>query len=113
MLPKPNRLKKKLEIEAVFKKGRKFKEDFLILIMAQNILSRPRFGFVVSGKVSKRAVVRNKLRRYLRELVRLRLKKIKSGLDMLLIAAPGLETKDYRETEETINRLFQKAKILI
>ena len=112
MLPAPNRLKKKLEIEAVFKKGRKLKEDFLILIAAQNGLDRPRFGFVVSAKVSKKATLRNKLRRCLRELVRLRLKKIENGLDMILIAAPGLEAKDYWEIEGVINRLFQKAKIL-
>lgn len=39
-------------------------------------------------------------------------KKFKKGLDALLIACPGLETKDFWETDETLNKLFKKAKCL-
>jgi len=33
-------------------------------------------------------------------------------LDTLLIACPGLETKDFWEIDETLNKLFKKAKVL-
>ena len=112
MLPKIDRLRKKKDIERVFGKGKRFKEDFLILKITRNDLSQTRFGFIVSQKVSKKAAVRNKIKRRLRELVRLKLKKLKKGLDALLIVYPGLEIKDFWEIEGTINRLFLKAKII-
>lgn len=111
MLPKTNRLQKKKDIERVFKKGQGVKEDFLILKTVKNNLNKIRFGFSISLKVSKRANVRNKIKRRLRELVKARLKTTKPGRDNLLIAAPGLEKKDFWELEETINKLFKKAKI--
>lgn len=112
MLAKINRLKKGLDFERTFKKGKKFKEDFLILVTAKSSTDRTRFGFIVSQKVSKKAAVRNKIKRRFRELCRRRLKEIKKGLDIIIIAAPGLEVKDFWEVEEIINKLFKRAKCL-
>ncbi|MDI6603003.1 MAG: ribonuclease P protein component [Patescibacteria group bacterium] len=111
MLPKVNRLKKKKDIERVFKNGKGFKEDFLILKTIKNDLKDSRFAFIVSQKVSKKATVRNKIRRRLRELVRRHPPTTRSGMDIVLVAVPGLEEKDFWEVEETINKLFAKAKI--
>jgi len=111
MLTKANRLNNKKDIEGVLKKGRGFKEDFLILKTAKNNLNKTRFAFIVSSKVSSKATVRNKIKRKLSELVRIKLKKIKSGTDNILIASPGLEIKDFWEIEEIITQLFKKAKL--
>ena len=111
MLPKINRLKQKKDFERVSKKGRSFKEDFLVLRIVSNNLKINRFGFVVSQKISKLASQRNKIKRRLRELVKSKLPKLKKGIDGILIACPGLETKDFWEMEESINKLFKKAKI--
>jgi len=111
MLTKANRLNNKKDIEGVLKKGRGFKEDFLILKTAKNNLNKTRFAFIVSSKVSSKATVRNKIKRKLSELVRIKLKKIKSGTDNILIASPGLEIKDFWETEEIMTQLFKKAKL--
>lgn len=121
MLPKLNRLKRKKDIERVFKNGKGFKEDFLILKVAKNDLKIWRFVFVVPQKVSKKATLRNKIRRRLSELVRLKIKKIKKGcqpattnpgLDIVIMALPGLEEKDFWEIEEVINKLFKKANLI-
>jgi len=112
MLPKIDRLRKKKDIERVFGKGKRFKEDFLILKITRNDLSQTRFGFIVSQKVSKKATLRNKIKRRLREMASKKRGKLKKGLDVLLIASPGLETKDFWETDETLNKLFKKAKVL-
>ena len=112
MLPQRYRLKRKKDIERVFKNGRGFKEDFLILKVAKNNLKDPRFAFIVPSKVSKKATLRNKIRRRLSELVRLKIKKIKKGIDGVLVAVPGLEEKSFWEIEETINKIFTRAKIL-
>ena len=109
MLAKENRLKKKKDFETVFKKGKGFKDNFLALKIAPNNLKTSRFGFIVSQKVSKKAVVRNKIRRRLSEAIRLNLKDIKRGVDIALIALPGIESKTYLEIKETLATIFKKA----
>ncbi|MCJ7786923.1 ribonuclease P protein component [Patescibacteria group bacterium] len=112
MLPKENRLKKNKDFKKVFKEGKGFKEDFLVLKKAKNNLKISRFGFVVSKTFFKKATLRNKIKRKLRESVRIKLNEIKKGIDGVVIASPGLETKDFREIKEIVNRLFKKAKII-
>lgn len=111
MLPRVNRLKKKKDFERVFKRGTGFKEDFLFIKIIPNHLKVSRFGFIVGEKVSKKATLRNKVKRRLREIVRVRLSKIKTGFDLALVVEPGLENKKFQEIENLIDKLFKKAKI--
>ena len=62
MLKKENRLKKKKDFERIYKKGRGFKGDSLFLKILENKEELTRIGIVVSKKVSKKAVQRNKLK---------------------------------------------------
>ncbi|MCD5397086.1 MAG: ribonuclease P protein component [Candidatus Pacebacteria bacterium] len=112
MLSKRNCLKKKKDFENLFRKGKKFKEDFLLLRVASNNLKTSRFGFVVGKKVFKKAVLRNQLKRRLREIVRFKIPQIKKGIDVILIAMPGFETKDFWEIEEIVNKIFNRANII-
>ncbi len=123
-----DRLKKKKDFERVFKRGIRFKEDFLILKTVKNDLDETRFGFVVSRKVSPKAIVRNKIRRRLKELVRravtkgqeedlsssprAKAKMTKKGTDNLFVVLPGLEKKDFWEVENVVAKLFKKAGII-
>ena len=111
MLPQKNRIQKKKDIEKIFKKGRAFKEAPLIFKTIKNNLKTSRFGFVVSQKVSKKANIRNKIKRRLREIVRLKLDTLKTNNDNLFICFPGIEKKDFPETKKIIEKLFVKAKI--
>ncbi len=108
MLPKENRLKKEKDIGRVIQKGKGFKEDFLILKVIQNNLDKTRFGFIVSKKVSPKATTRNKIKRRISGLVKSRMNSFQKGIDVMLITLPGLETKDFWEIEETLNKLFKK-----
>lgn len=112
MLPQKNRIQNKKDIDRVLKKGKGLKEKFLILETIKNDLNKTRFAFIVSKKISLKASTRNKIKRKLSEIVRLKLKIIKPGQDILLIASPGLEMKDFWEIEEMINELFKKAKLV-
>ena len=112
MLPKNNRLTKKKDFEYVFKKGRSFKEDFLILKIVENHLGQIRFGFVVSQKISKKASLRNKIKRRISESVRFKIGKFKKRSDCILIALPEIEKRDFWKIDEIIEKLFKKAKIL-
>lgn len=112
MLSGRNRLKKNKDFEKVLKEGKGFKEDFLYLKVKKNNLKSSRFGFVVSKKFSKKATIRNKIKRRLSELVRTKLPRIKKGIDIVIIIIPGLEINNFWELEEIINKLFEKAKIV-
>jgi len=111
VLPKENRLKRKKDFEEVIKHGKGYKEGFLFLKIDKNDLNVSRFGFVVSQKISKKAVVRNKLKRQLREIVRSALPKIKKGIDVVIITISGVENLDFKTLKKNVDRIFAKARI--
>lgn len=112
MLPKLNRIKKKKDFDLIFKKGSSFKNNLFILKTVKNSLDEPRFGFVVSQKISKKAVIRNKIRRRLSEIARNKMKSIKGGIDIVLISLPGVEKKEFSDIKDSLNNLLIKSKIL-
>jgi len=112
MLPKENRLKKKKDFEKLFKDGMSFQEKFLALKINKNNLSNNRFGFIVSKKISKKAVVRNKIKRQFREIVRKEINNYRKGFDVAVIALPGVELKTFEEVSRALERAFKKIKIL-
>jgi len=107
MLALKNRIQKKKDIEKIFKKGRTFKESSLILKTIKNDLGFSRFGFIVSQKVSKKANVRNKIKRRLREIIRAH--SLQKETDNLLITLPGMEKNDFQETKRITEKLLSKA----
>ena len=112
MLPEEYRLKKKKDFQKVIQKGKKTGEGFLILRSLKNKLKGTRIGFVVSQKVAKRASLRNKIKRRLREAIRPNLGKIKSGYDLIFFTKKGIEEKDFWQIKEAVIKLLQRAKLL-
>ncbi|SRR6056297_248807 len=109
MLKKKNRLKNKKDFEKIFKQGESFKNKFLIVKIDENKLNFPRIGIVVSKKVSKRSVVRNKIKRRLREIVKEKIKKLKNKkIDCIFIVLPEARNKNFKETEKVVENLFKK-----
>jgi len=111
MLAKRNRLKRKRDFERVFKKGQGFKQGFLYLKIKENSLKSSRFGFIVSKKFSPKATIRNKIKRRLRELVKIKLPEIKKGIDAIIVVMPGAEN-EFQKLRDTLDKLFKKAKII-
>lgn len=115
MLFRENRLKNKKDFEKIFKQGKGFRQDFLFLKITENNLGKARFGFIVSKKVSKKAVVRNRIKRQLREIIRNKLKQeqVKKGIDGVVVALQGIDEKEFEEMEKAIDTLFNKAGLII
>jgi len=113
MLPAPNRLKNDVDFKKVARFGRWSRTKVLTLKYAPNRLPVARFGIVVSTKVDKRATVRNRLQRRLREILRLKLSAIKPGYDLMLICRPEAKNLSYQALEQevlealTLARLYQ------
>jgi ribonuclease P protein component len=106
MLSAASRIKNKKDFDLIFKKGKTFKKGFLILKVYKNGLDKSRFGFVASLKVSKKAVVRNKIRRRISEIIRIKLKDIKTGFDFVFVVLPGIEKQKFQEIKEDINHIL-------
>lgn len=107
-LNKKNRLKKKKDFETVFKKGKAVRGNFLFGKYYKNDLGIPRIAFVVSLKVSKKAVIRNRIRRIISEVVSKNLSKVQPS-DIIMIADKKILTASKDEiasdTEKIINSI--------
>jgi ribonuclease P protein component len=135
MLAKENRLRKEKDFGAIFKGGKTFKEGFLVLKTIKNNLDIDRFGFIISQKVSKKATVRNRIKRKIREIIRVNIKNSlsknifcchpantskkesvkdnkKDGLDAALIILPGIDKENFLETKENLIKLLKKANLI-
>src|SRR3989344_7261945 len=95
MPAKNSQLKKKKDFELVFKKGRTIKNDFFVLKFLPNGLENNRFGIVVSQKVSKKAVVRNKIRRRVKESIKLKAVAKGENADAIIICFPSIAGKSF------------------
>lgn len=112
MLPRPHRLTKDKDFKRIFKQGKGFREQILVLKTIDNSLKKSRFGFIVSNKISKRATVRHKIKRRLRKIISLRINNITKGKDVILVAQPGMAEKTYQEIEKVMTRLLIKARLI-
>ena len=73
-----------------------------------NTLSYPRFAFVVSKKIDKRAVVRNKLKRILRERV-FSLCDLHAGYDMVFVVRSNFSDLSTELVDTAIQEVFTKS----
>lgn len=73
-----------------------------------------KIGFVVGKKVHKSAVKRNKIKRQMREVVRLLLKsdKLNPGFMLAFTAKPGVVGAEYEEISQNTVDILKKARIL-
>lgn len=113
MLKKENRLTKKKEIELVFKEGKSSFDKITGVKALASENKTNRFAVVISNKVSKKAVVRNRKKRQLREIVRLNLPKLKLGFDFFILGLPGIVEADYHEMEKSLLGHFRKLGMLL
>lgn len=112
MLPKKNRLRRKREFEEVLRKGTVAKGKFFVLRIKDSKSEFSRFGFVVSTKISKKAVVRNKVKRRARNIVRELLESLRKNIDGVFIALPGVEKASFDEMKSDILSLLNKFSLL-
>jgi ribonuclease P protein component len=86
--PKLSRLRKSWEYQHVWKMGCKLHTPHFILLLANNSLNVSRLGLTVSRKVGN-AVVRNRVKRQLREFFRLSKKRFSTAVDVSIVAKSG------------------------
>lgn len=112
MLPRKNRLIKKKDFDKIYKRGKIIGGKFFLLRFLPNNLKTARIGFVISTRISKSAVKRNRLKRQLREIIRDKLSYVSFGYD-LVISPRGL-SENYKplELKEDLMQCLKKARLL-
>lgn len=112
MFAKKNRLAKDTDIKRVLAAGRSFFSPHLsVKYLRVPEVVVPRVTFVVSSKVSKLAVNRNRLKRILRAELSMYLTSLKNG-DYLFRVKPGVLKVEERELRAELLTLLKRARLL-
>jgi ribonuclease P protein component len=109
-----NRLTRSHDFDAVYRRGRSVSTRFLVLYWfpREDDSDEPRLGLAVPKRVGS-AVVRNRVKRRLRELWRSRLESIPTGNDYVLVVREGFveaaEKRGVEWLEERLDEVLGKA----
>jgi ribonuclease P protein component len=130
VLPQPNRLKHWRDFQAVYHKGIRRSGRYLTL---RGLPQRPRavdapipgaslsvdegkpptrIGISISQKVSKKAVVRNRIKRQIRAILRQLLPRISSGWQLVVVVRPGAQECEYAQFLRELEQLLVEAEVL-
>jgi ribonuclease P protein component len=101
--PKSVRLRKRPEFLKVQDTGLKVSADCLLALALKNGTATTRLGLTVSSKVGN-AVVRNRIRRRLREAFRARPALFPKGLDVVLVARASAAQADTARLVKSLER---------
>jgi len=106
------RLARSEDFKRVRRSGKSYAHPLVVLIVQTHDQPRVKIG-VAAGRTVGTAVYRNRAKRLLREALRPLIPNIASGLDLILIARPGLVSASLEETRQALLALLQRAQILI
>ncbi|MFC1623151.1 ribonuclease P protein component [Patescibacteria group bacterium] len=108
MFPRKNRVTDKKEFDLIFRKGRTIYSDAFFIKVLKNELDYNRYGFIVSKKVSNKAVARNKIKRIMREVFKLNQDRIKKSFDIVVYAKPAIKSDNFQEIQGKIEKIIGK-----
>ena len=111
MLSFPFRFHGHGSLRYVYKNGQAVRSRLITVKSTENKHRKnPRFAVVVSKKVHKSAVGRNRIRRRLYEIIRAEMPKMKSPHDVVvMVFSSEVLTLPTPELEETVKQLFTQA----
>ncbi len=105
-------LKNNRNFQNVYKNGCSYANKYLVMYILENRTDINRVGISVSKKVGN-SIVRHRLTRIIRESVRLNSDKLKSGLDIVIIARVNLKGQGYAQASSALMHLAKLHGILV
>ena len=109
-LPKPKRLAKRREFLRVYETGRKLFSRYSILFFAANDLTHSRIGITATKKLGK-ANVRNRLKRWTREVYRREREPLgldRRRLDIVVNVKPNAASVSFAEFRDDLTRVLRR-----
>ena len=110
-LPKSSIIRNKFEFNRVYSKGRSYVNHMMIIHVINSDNIKGKVGFAVGKKIGN-AVVRNRLKRLMREAYRISQHDINQNVSMILIARKPLVDVKSDAVQKAFISLCKKAKIL-
>ena len=107
MLKRENRIRLKKEFLEIKNKGRVYYSPLFGLLMSKENDDQKKFAFVVSKKISKKAVERNRIRRLLSEVVRNNLDKFEDGIRLVFLTKQAVLGKSLKEIERELLKFIE------
>lgn len=112
MLPKPYKLTKQ-DFERIEKEGKLVQFDsFGASLIERNDTEPSRFGFIVSNKICKDAVDRNRIKRAIREAVRQSRWQTKKGASVLFLTKTVITNKSTEEIMREVRAAIESMGLL-
>jgi len=111
MLKKNNRIRRNKEFDRAFKTGQSFYSKVFSLKAADNDLEVSRLGILISTKVSKKAVVRNLLKRQIRAVIQGEIPQLKTGKDLVIVVFSQILDKNFKEIKEFLELGLKRLKL--
>jgi ribonuclease P protein component len=111
MLRKHLRLRRREDFERLRRSGLVRTQALMTLSMLPNALSHNRYGFVVSRQLGG-AAARNRVKRQLREAVRLIHPSLRSGYDIVIIARRALLGQPFTVIVRTLEELSRQSGLM-
>jgi len=103
--PKQYRLLRRLEFQRVYKQGQRRSASLCTVFYRANGLAQTRMGITVPKRLGT-AVVRNRIKRRIREVFRLHHRELPGGWDLVLNPRPKAAIVAYPVLERELLRLF-------
>ena len=91
--------------------GKTVQNRYILMSHMSNGLSHNRYGLVTSGRVGG-AVVRNRMRRLLREVIRSLHPKLHDGFDVVVVVRPPLVLQPIEGVSRILSELFHQADLM-
>lgn len=108
MLAKENRLTARADFENLRQNGKFLTTPYFSFSFTKRETQLPsRFGFIVSKKISKSAVVRNRVKRILREIVRKNIGTVKEGWDAVFLVKSGILSAETDKIEVEVKKCLE------
>lgn len=107
------RLKKRSEINKCRDTGEKVYSKHFLLLVCEASTGESRLGITVTTKIDKRAVVRNRIKRRIREIFRLNRHRLKKEIDVVVVARRDSGVIEFADFErEILGALFNKGYLI-
>ena len=108
------RLRKNFEFRKALKKGTSYRDGVFVLTISKNNGEHHRLGVSIGSSKVSLAPTRNRLKRLIREVFRIKKPELKSGpYDIIITLQRRPDCKiDYATIEKRLRVLFKKAKAL-